>query len=472
MDKGHSGRVAGALGAVLIPLVTVVVLSVGAFATYRVGQLNPFICDGPCGAQYVVPPKALGVTVEQQKVGPDSPTAGPAQAARVASAVRATLTRPALGKRVGFVAVDPDTGTTLTESGKGTFTPASTTKVLTAFAALESLDAGTRFATRVVQTKPGSLVLVGGGDPLLTTKKPKPALYAHRANLTDLARKTAAALKTSGTTTVSLGFDDSLFTGPEVSSHWERSYVPGNIVTPITALWADEGVSNGLRSRTPAASAAATFASLLGNNGIDVNGSSPRVKAPSGATGVARVDSAPVGHILESLIQRSDNQAAEVMLRHVAVAEGRPGTFDEGTAAVKRLLKAAGVDIGGLELYDGSGLSRDNLISPLTLAQTMHAAANSPRAESLMSALPIAGFNGSLLDRFQGSTSKDGRGVVHAKTGTLTTVYSLVGFVSDADGRAIIISIMADRTGTASPLAVKAALDDVAAALARCHCGD
>lgn len=456
----------------LIPLVTLLVVVSVAFGAYRLGDLNRFICDGPCGAAYVEPPDALGLTLEQQAAAPAEADTSPADAAKVESAVRSSLTQSLLGSHVGFVALDPASGDTLAQAGSGAFTPASTTKVLTSYAVLQSIDAGTRFATRVVGSAPGSIVLVGGGDPFLTTKKPRPAAYAHRANLTDLAKRTAAALKKAGTTSVSLGFDDSLFSGPDASPHWESSYVAGNIVTPVSALWTDEGVSpNGIRARNPADSAAATFATLLGKYGISVKGAVERTKAPAGATDIARVTSAPLGQLLEYLTQHSDNQAAEVMLRHVAVANGKPGTFAEGTKAVEGLLEAEGINTDGLELYDGSGLSRENLISPLTLAQTIRAAARDPRTSSLVSDLPIGGFNGSMFSRFQGSSAKAGLGVVRAKSGTLTGVHSLAGFVRDADGRSIVFAIMADRTGPASLLAAEGALDNVAAALAGCHCG-
>jgi len=448
------------------------VLSLVAFGTYRIGQLNRFICDGPCSAQYVEPPEGLGPTVDPTAVAPRLSTESHADPAKVDAAVRPLLAQPSLGSHVGFVALDPGTGKTLSTTGAGLFTPASTAKVLTAFAALQTMDADTRFATKVVQSSTGELVLVGGGDPFLTVRKPRPGLYAHTANLTDLAKSTSAALGKSGTKSVSLDFDDSRFSGPAASHRWESSYVPGNIVTPVSALWADEGVgSGGTGSPNPGASAAATFAILLAKNGIDVKPSVTRSKAPADATELARVNSAPLGQILESVIQRSDNQAAEMILRQVAVAQGKSGTFADGTNAVKHLLEARGIETDGLELYDGSGLSRDNRASPLTLAQTMRAATNSPRTASLVSDLPVGGFNGSLADRFQTASSKDGLGVVHAKTGTLTGIQSLVGFVSDADGRPIIFTVMADRTGAASPLAVNGALDNVAAALARCHCG-
>lgn len=472
MVTRRSGRVTETRGAVWIPLLTLIAVLAAGFGAYQVGQLNRFICDGPCGAKYVTPPDVVGLSAGQSAVAPLDPDAGPVDAAKVAAAVRSSLTGRVLGNHVGFIALDPETGTVLATSGSGTFTPASTTKVLTIFAALRSIDADTRFATRVVNSTPGSIVLVGGGDPFLTTTKPKPALYGHAANLTDLARRTAAALKESGTTSVSLGVDASLFTGPDVTTHWESSYVPGNIITPVSALWTDVGIgADGIRERKPADSAARVFATLLGKDGISVKPAITQVKARAGATEIARVNSAPLRQLLEYLTQTSDNEAAEVMLRHVAIAAGRPGTFADGTEAVKRQLEAAGIDTAGLELYDGSGLSRDNLVSPLTLAETIRVAALKARTASLVSNLPIGGFNGSIASRFQGSAAKAGLGLVHAKSGTLTGIHSLAGFVSDAEGRPMVFAVMADRTGATSPLAVKAGVDNVAAALAGCHCG-
>lgn len=467
----RSGRVTERRGAVAIPLVTLLVVVALAFGAYRLGQLNRFICDGPCGAVYVEPPDALGLTVGQNAAAPTPTDAGPADPAKVRAAVSSALTSSLLGSHVGFVALDPETGATLSSMGSGGFTPASTAKILTAYAALASMDAGTRFATRVVWSNRKTIVLVGGGDPFLGSEKPKPALYAQRANLADLAIGTATALKKSGTKAVSLGFDDSLFTGPDVSANWESSYVSGNIVTPVSALWADEGVgSNGVRARDPGQSAAATFATLLRKQGIGVEATVARVIAPAGATEISGVSSAPLGQVLESMTQRSDNEAAEVMLRHIAIARGKPGTFTDGVAAVGELLSAGGIDTAGLVLYDGSGLSRDNRISPLTLAQTIRVASKSPRTASLVSELPVGGFNGSIFDRFQGAAAQAGRGVVHAKSGTLTGVHSMAGFVRAAGGGAIVFAIMADRTGTAPPLAVEGALDNVAAALAACRC--
>ena len=472
MVTESSGRVKRPRGALTIPVIAVIILALALVGSYRIGKLNTFICDGPCGAKYVEPPKELGLVITRPSITPVLSTASAPDAAKVSAAVRKSLAQSSLGGHVGFVALDLKTGATLDSSGSGALTPASTTKVLTAYAALSALDSQTRFVTKVVSDGPGNLVLVGGGDPYLDRKKPKPAEYAHHATLTDLAARTAKALKASGSTTVSLAYDDSLFSGPDVSPRWPATYLSQNIVTPISALWVSQGVAdNGIRSRTPASSAADVFATLLEKAGITVKAGTSRAKAAPTATEIARVQSGTVAQILESTIQHSDNQAAEVMLRHVALAKGKAGTFSAGAEAVGEILTAAGIDTAGLKLYDGSGLSRDDLISPLTLAQAVRDAAGDPLTESLISDLPIGGFNGSIYQRFLGSSAKAALGVVHAKTGTLTGVNSLTGIVQDLDGRPIVFAVMADRTKAISPLAAKAALDNVVGALAGCHCG-
>lgn len=453
-----------------IPLVTLILLVVAAVGSYQLGLLNDAICDGPCSAEFVEPPEEIADPVAAAAFAPAAASAGPADAAKVDRAVRSALTQANLGGRTGFVALDAETGTQLAAFGSGALIPASTTKVVTSFAALAAIDADMRFATRVVATTPSELVLVGGGDPFLMLTKPKRALYAHPATLADLAKRTAAALKAAGTSSVTLSFDDSLFSGPDDNPKWERSYVAGNIVTPISALWADRGIVNGLRSRNPAQDATASFGTLLEKGGITVK-LAGRTTASDAAEEIARVEGGTVRQILEYINLVSDNEAAEVMLRQIAIARGKPGTFEAGAEEMRALLGAADIDTTGLVLYDGSGLSRHNRISPLTLAETVRTASLDPKTASLVPDLPVGGFSGSTLNRFQGSAAKAGNGVVRAKTGTLTGVHSLAGIVRDADGHLIVFAAMTDDTKSVAPVATQAALDNVIAALAACRCG-
>ncbi len=109
-----------------------------------------------------------------------------------------------------------------------------------------------------------------------------------------------------------------------------------------------------------------------------------------------------------------------------------------------QVLKQADVDTAGLRLRDGSGLSRDNRISPTTLAQTLMAAVAGSAHRSLVSDLPVSGFTGTLSNRFTGS--KGAYGLVRAKTGTLTGVHSLAGYVVEADGLPMFFALMSDGT--------------------------
>lgn len=461
-------RVSKPRGSIAIPsLVLVVVVALSTFLWSR-GDLNRLICDGDCGPSNVVPPRALTSDTLPAAHAPARQSAGAVDPVKLKAAVSPALGASVLGPHVGFAAVSPSNGTELVSSNPGAYVPASTTKVLTSFAALSLIDPQARFSTRVVRSG-DQIVLVGGGDPYLAAKRTKNDDPVIRADLTTLAMRTAAALKRSGTTSVSLGFDASLFTGPDASPGWESSYVSQNIVTRVSALWADQGVRNGVRVKDPAASAAQTFARLLEDRDVTIRQEPERENPPGGSTEIAAVQSATVARIIDTLIRVSDNQAAEVMLRQLAIAAGKPATFDGGTAAVVDVLDAADIDTRGLELRDGSGLSRRNRIAPLTLAQTVQAAASTARTSGLVTDLPVSGFTGTLVDRFAKRTSS--LGMVRAKTGTLTGVHSLAGYALDAGGRPVMFAVMADRTSKTAPLQAQAALDKVAAAITSCRCG-
>lgn len=458
----------GRLGVLAIPLLLIALVVVAGTALWQRGDLNGFICDGDCGPSNVVAPSEL--TIAAVPASP-APTAAPGEVdpAKLSAAVGPTLSDDALGPRVGFRAISPQDGKVLATSGAGTFAPASTTKLLTAFATLATIDPGARFDTSVVRSG-DQIVLVGGGDPYLTVQEAKARDdRVFRADLTTLARRTAAGLKKSGLDRVALGYDASLFSGPAASPAWQKSYVTDNIVTPTSALWADQGVENGVRSRDPAAAAADVFAGLLADRGITIVGEASSERMPVGAERVARVRSATVAQIVETLIRISDNQAAEVMLRHLAIAAGEPATFEGGTAAVRTTLKAAGVDVAGLRLDDGSGLARSNRISPTTLVETLAAALESPRTSGLAADLPVGGFTGTLVERFGGL--EQARGTVRAKTGTLRGIHSLAGYAVDRGGRPVLFAVMTDDADEDRPLEARAALDRIAAAIASCRCG-
>ncbi|GGS75328.1 D-alanyl-D-alanine carboxypeptidase [Planobispora rosea] len=377
---------------------------------------------------------------------------------------------PALGDSVGAAVVDAETGTSLFASEAGTgITPASTTKIVTAVAALASLGPDARLSTRVVRgPSPNSIILVGGGDPTLTANRIDPSVYPRPASLATLAMRTAKALKAAGTTRVSVSYDDGLYTGPRTAASWKPGYVPEGSVAPVTALMTDSGkVAPGSRQRVsdPSRSAGAAFISQLKKYGIKVaNRTARRTGAAANAEEIARVESAPVYALVERALTLSDNDLSEALARHIALKEGQAASFDGGAAAVRTVLtRLRAAD--GITVFDGSGLSPKNRITPLALARLVAVASSpaNPNLHPAISGMPVAGFTGTLGYRFGKSDSA--YGLVRAKTGTLDGVSTLAGVTTTKDGRLVAFAFMADDVPPGWGKA-EAALDRLAAAVA------
>lgn len=423
----------------------------------------------------VAPPRGLDLPELPAAAPVAQPvTVAPVDVAAVRRALAPYVGSPALRRHLDVAVAGLD-GRVVYRRGAGPVIPASTTKLLTSTAALEALGADTRFTT-TVQRVPGTrrVVLVGGGDPFLASTAAKAAgLYPARATTATLAAQTAAALRRQGVHRVRLSYDDFLFTGPAVNPAWPATYLPDDVVPPISALWVDEGrTAAGRYSADPAAAAAATFAAQLRANGVAVAGTPVRRAAPSAATDLATVASAPLGEIVERLLSVSDNNAAEVVARHVGLAEHHDGSFTGAAAAVREVLERLGVSTTGLVLHDGSGLSRENRLDPQTLVDLFRvgSAADHPELRDVVTGLPVAGFSGSLASRYAEAPAA-GRGRVRAKTGTLTGVSGLAGMATDLTGTTMIVVAMADHIPPRLTLKARTALDGITAALGACRCG-
>lgn len=460
-------------------------LVVGGVATWRYDLADPWL-DGllerePAAApqpQAIAPPPGLdlpALTAPPTVADAVTETARLSDA-KVAAALAPYLDDPELGPHV-LATVAPLAGGPATFTrGAGGAIPASTTKLVTAAAALLTMGPDRTFDTRVVSGGGRRIVLIGGGDPLLASApatKDEP-VYPLRADVTTLARETADALQAQGIRRVLLQYDASLFTGPSASPRWEPDYVPDGVVSPITSLWVEEGRSpTGFgRVADPALAAATTYASALTAAGIKVRGAPTAITEPAPADGdtLATVTSPSLREIVEHVLLVSDNEAAEVLLRHVGLASTGEASFAGGRRGVVRALSQAGVDLSQATLYDGSGLSRPNRMSPQVLVDVLRLATTDPVLGAVLTGLPVAGFTGSLAYRFEESPPP-GRGRVRAKTGTLTGVSSLAGIITDLDGHPMLFALMADRVALEDTLAARGALDDAAAALGACRCG-
>ncbi|MET0999000.1 MAG: D-alanyl-D-alanine carboxypeptidase/D-alanyl-D-alanine-endopeptidase, partial [Marmoricola sp.] len=193
---------------------------------------------------------------------------------------------------------------------------------------------------------------------------------------------------------------------------------------------------------------------------------------PEDAADIAAVSSAPLGEIVERTLEVSDNQAAEVLARHVGLAERQEGSFTAGAAAVLDVVHRLGVPVTGARLYDGSGLSRKDRFDTSTLAAVVRLSVSRdhPELRQVFTGLPVAGFTGSLQHRFDEGPGR-ARGRVRAKTGTLTGVHGLAGVADDVGGARMAFVVVADKVGPLKDLEAQVLIDRIAGALGACTCG-
>jgi len=375
------------------------------------------------------------------------------------------LGNPALGTRHTAAVVDVTTGRRLYGAGAGTaLTPASTTKIATAVAALSALGADHRLTTRAaLEPDTKELVLVGGGDPTLTAREDTDGW----ASLRTLAKETAAALKKRDITAVTLSYDKTLYAGSEI-----HPIGVNDNLAPVTALMADEARTDDstsgpvARVSDPATDATRTFARFLADDGIRTTSPGPS-KATGRADTLATVSSPPLSALVERMLTNSDNDIAEALARQTAVAAKQRADFEGGGKAIRAQLKKLGLPLSGADFHDGSGLDRaDRLTADLLTSLLVKAGDPAhPDLRPVLTGLPVAGFTGTLSSRY----TEGAAGVVRAKTGTLTGVNTLAGTVVDQDGRLLAFAFLA--SGTTDPGAAQTALDTTATALAACGCG-
>lgn len=398
------------------------------------------------------------------------PTGPPQTATGVARKLAGPLADRRLGSRVSATVVDAETGQVLLDRGAADpVTPASTAKLATSVALLSVTEPDQRLTTRLVAgSRPGDVVLVGGGDPTLSAAPAgKPTAYEGAARVSTLA----ALAKQAGLGPVSrVVVDSSLFSGPTMAPTWNPADVRGGYIAPITAAMVDAGRQDGLRARstTPDLAAGRALAVALGVPKAAV----VRGRAPVGATALAAVGSQPIPRLVEQMLLASDNVLAEALARQVAIAEGRPASFAGAVDSTREVLARLGMPAGD-RLLDGSGLSAQDRVTPALLAALLRAAADpdQPGLHALVPGLPVSGYLGTLDDRYRTGPAAVAAGEVRAKTGTLDGVSSLAGLVRGADGRLLVFAVVADRVPAGGTLPAEAAMDEVAAALTTCGCG-
>lgn len=365
-----------------------------------------------------------------------------------------SLVLSALGRStargVGAAVVIEHCGTVVDVNASTPMQPNSTQKLFTVGSALLTLGHNRRFRTEVRRTGPvdadgalrGDLALVGGGDPFLSW-----------GDMQLLGHEVAA----SGIRSVRgmLIGDASGHTKEGPPHGWGENFVP-KWCGPISALSLE---TNGFRrDRTflddPTMAIVSHFRQALATAGVRVIGSNRVTREEIDGVVVATVASPTLAEIGQAILKRSDNLAAELVLRELGRAIGRPSTAG-GLEVIARCRATLGIGSAGAS-FDGSGLSPINKDTPLQQVRWLMRLDHSSAGATFRSSLPLAGIDGTLKNRFRRTTAM---GVVGAKTGTRPRHGSvnLAGCAQTSSGRRAWFSFML--TGARSNAAARESAD-------------
>ncbi|MDZ8135259.1 MAG: D-alanyl-D-alanine carboxypeptidase/D-alanyl-D-alanine-endopeptidase [Nostoc sp. DedQUE04] len=444
---------------------------------------------------------------------------------QLGTAIDAVINRPLFSRGRWGILIQPlSTGPTLySRDAQKYFTPASNLKLLTTAAALQELGANFRIRTSIYQNGNGVLRVVGRGDPSLSdTELQKLAQQLKQKGITQIQQLSADDSYIQGDiVNPTWQWEDVQSSdGVPVSSFilnqniFSFKLVPQAVGKSLQVLWIDPGeakqwriinqsitvpqnqpsyvnVTRELsgtvlriqgqlttnseeslidlpvvdpnyyflrRFRTALATEKITLAQTLVVNG----GVNQRE--------IAFVESPPLAELLAETNLNSNNLYAEALLRALAVKKTRlknQTSADVGLEVVKASLTKLGVDPANYILVDGSGLSRRDLVTPEAFVQTLRGMAKTPTAYIYRASLPVAGKSGTLKGRFQ-STSAEG--IVQAKTGTLTGVVSLSGYMNAPKYEPLVFSIIVNQSNQSATV-IRQAIDEVVVLLTQLqHC--
>ncbi|MBW4446253.1 MAG: D-alanyl-D-alanine carboxypeptidase/D-alanyl-D-alanine-endopeptidase [Spirirestis rafaelensis WJT71-NPBG6] len=378
------------------------------------------------------------------------------------------------------------------------FTPASNAKLLTTAAALQQLGANFRIRTSIYQDGIGVLRVVGRGDPSFSdTQLVELAKQLKAKGITQIRKLIADDSYFQGDIVSPSWEWEDVYSdyGAPVNSLivnenlFSLNLIPQAVGKPLQLAWTDFNEARLwqiINQSVTAEEKQPGFINVsreLSGNVLRIQGQLPAktdpflVKVPvvdpnnyflrrfrtalirekiglretaviSGGVNqqeLAFIESSPLSDLLMETNQNSNNLYAEALLRAIALQPKKPEqtTVNAGLEVLKTTLTQLGVNPTGYSLVDGSGLSRHDLISPEALVQVLQAMAKTPAASVYRSSLPVAGKSGTLKNRFKNTPAE---GIVQAKTGTVTGVVSLSGYLNTPKYEPLVFSIIVNQS--------------------------
>ncbi|MDY7105435.1 MAG: D-alanyl-D-alanine carboxypeptidase/D-alanyl-D-alanine-endopeptidase [Actinomycetota bacterium] len=340
--------------------------------------------------------------------------------------------------------------------------PASNEKLLTAYAALLRLGPNHVYRTTLASNAPvadgviqGDIWLVGSGDPVLASDA-YVASFAEQPQIHTDLEVLADRLVASGITAISgrVNGDESRYDDVRYVPSWPNRFIGQNQSGPLSALSVNDGFAafppegqerGGSGARTPASDpaqyAAAVFTDILEARGIDVSFNAQSEPVPAGSLELAAVDSPPLSDIVAQMLTSSDNTTAELLTKELGLRERGAGTTADGAAAIGQIIVEEGIDREGRVTVDGSGLDPTNRVPCRLLLNIL---VRSDDDGPLGSGLAVAGQTGTLAERL---TAAPLAGAVQAKTGSLSDVTSLAGYVETVPGEELAFAMILNGPG-------------------------
>ncbi len=434
-------------------------LTVHTMSTYRVragvaALMSALLAVGLCGPVSARPADNPAASTDSIRAAPDTA----AQDRALARLLDRRIRDSRIGKNFAMRVIDGETGREVYAHGPDNpQRAASNTKMVVAVTALATMSQHKAFTTYSLRASNGKdVILQGGGDPLLS-----------RSQITSLADRTAAKLKRGSRVVVHMDLD--LFYKMRRGRGWTPGY-SNYLIAGVQAL-----AFYGDHSHYPAKNVASVFVNRLRAKGIRaVLGKAE--SASSEARVLAKTKGHTVAQSVAVMLSRSESNIAEVLFRQAAVASGFRGSWNGGIKATKRVMNKLGVPMKNVAIYDGSGLSRKDRLTPRFLTEMLRAVKvlQGSRFKAMFAphAMPIAGRTGTLATpygRYDTYPSRCAAGRVQAKTGTLYDAIALSGVSKTVSGRTLLFSmIINSRPSQYEKLANRRALDGLAATITGC----
>jgi len=275
--------------------------------------------------------------------------------------------------------------------------PASVLKLLTSIVVIQNLGTDARFTTSVWKMANDDEILIRGGrDPFLTTSRAIADKYGHKYLPALITKANPNELK-------------------KLKIFHEGLY-PKDIYN-LTVAMKNRKIK-------------AKFIEVSSAQADEI-----------GKEEIASLTSEPISKMIEHLTLWSDNLVADRLADKAARTAGKSTTSKGLTATYKEALMGLGITTDGLEVRDGSGLSKENRVSARMIVEALMLIRKDAKFKSIYDGLPVAGETGTLVKRF--SKTPEAKGNVRAKTGWVNNSVTLAGFVKSGE-KEYAFAILAD----------------------------